>query len=86
MDGSCDICSIERNAWIIDYRTGRYVDVCGFHKSNEVTDVKIGGVITATDLLNGTTILLKVNEASILGDKECSLLSISKMKHNQVNV
>ena len=86
VDGGCDTCSIGGNAWIIDYRTGRYVDVCGFDKSNEVTDVEIGGGITATDLPDGTTILLKVNEASILGEKGCSLLSISQMRHNQVNV
>ena len=42
---------------------------------------KIGSAITAVDLPDKTTILLKINEATLLGEKGNSLLSVTQAEY-----
>ena len=86
IDGGSDSSSIGGDAWIIDHITSKTIDVTGVNQDAPIENVKIGGAITATDLPNGETILLKVNEASLLGDQGCTLFSIAQMRENQVEV
>jgi hypothetical protein len=85
IDGRSDTCSIGGNAWVIMYLSDKYVDVNGFSLSHTMRDIRIGGGITATDLPDGTTILLKMNEASLLGRDGASLLSIAQSEANSVH-
>ena len=86
VDGRSDTCRIDSEAWIINYTTNKKVDVTGFDRSKQTQEVTIGGAITTHDLPDGTTILLKVNEASLLGKNACSLLSIAQMRENNVEI
>ena len=75
LDSGSDICAIGGTNWQIDEITHRQIDLTGFSEDNKSTNVKIGSAITATDLPDGTTILLKINEAALIGEKGSSLLS-----------
>jgi hypothetical protein len=86
IDGGSDSCSIGGKAWIIDHVTPKTINVVGVNKKATMKDIKIGGATTATELPTGDTILLRVNEASLLGEDGCSLLSIAQMRENQVIV
>ena len=86
LDSGCDTCSIGGEAWKIDYYTGQAVDVQGFHNNIGINNVPIGSGITAFDLPDNTTVLLKVNEASIIDGKTASLLSVIQLRDNQVIV
>ena len=75
LDGGADTSSIGGKHWVIDYVTDRTVKLCGFHNEFQTDNVKIGSGITAVDLDNDVTVLLKINEASILNEGGSSLLS-----------
>ena len=68
LNGNSDTCAIESDDWIIDYYTDRHVDVSCFSKRSLLSKIQTRQTFTATDLLDGTSILLKVNEASLLRD------------------
>ena len=54
----------------------------GFTQESEICDVPIRGAITACDLPDNSTILLKVNKASLLGKTGSSLLSIAQTRES----
>lgn len=62
------------------------VTVQGFNKLQPMQEVQIGGAITACDLPDDTTVLLKVNETLLFGNEGCLLLSITQMREHQVVV
>ena len=66
IDSGSDTFGIGGKAWIIDHITERTVQVAGYHTRDTIKhDVPIGTGITAVDLPNGETILIKANEATI---------------------
>ena len=78
--------SVGGPAWHIDCTTDKHVDVLGFTKKHQISDVQIGGGTTAHDLPDGRTILLKANEATMLNDESASLASAMQMQENQFSV
>lgn len=70
IDSGADASSIGGEAWIVDSPTGRTVNVTGYDElSGSVRKgVMVAGGITATDLPTGETVLLRVNEATIMDD------------------
>ena len=85
MDSASDTCGIGGNSRIIDYETERKVQVVGHHKTDTaMSEIKIGGGITAIDLLNKETILIRVCEATLLGENANSLFSVAQMRDHGV--
>ena len=87
VDGGSDTCGTGGKAWIIEYETERCVTVSGFAKTDtEKHNILIGSGITATDLPNGETVLLRLNESTILGKESNSLMSVVQMREHGVIV
>jgi hypothetical protein len=70
----------------VDYLTNPKVDITGVTTDSPIQDISIGGGTTAVDLPNGETVLIRVNEASILGANAVSLLSVTQMRDYNVLV
>ena len=87
IDSGSDTFGIGGQAWIIDHITDRTVQVSGYHSTDTIKhDVPIGCGITAVDLPNGQTILIKANEATILDKNANTLFSVPQMLENGVEV
>ena len=87
MDSASDTCGIGGAAWIIDYVTERKVQVTGYHKKDTAMNhIKIGGGITAVDLPNKTTVLIRVCEATLLGKDANTLFSVAQMRDHGVYI
>ena len=85
MDSASDTCGMGGEAWIIDYVTERKVQVVGYHKKDTAMNhIKIGGGITAVDLPNKTTVLIRVCEATLLGKDANTLFSVAQMRDHGV--
>ena len=68
-------------------KNDRTVTVVGFDNEKTIKkDVEIGMATTATDLPTGETILLKVNEALLLGNQAPTLFSTIQMRAHSVEV
>ena len=87
IDTACDTCGLGGSAWVLDTMTKRKVQVAGYDQLHTIKDnVPIGSGITAIDLPNGETLLLKVNEATILGNGANSLISVIQLRENGIDV
>ena len=87
VDTAADMCSIGGDAWVLDTISNRSTDLAGYDTSSTVkTNIPIGNGITAVDLPNGETILLKVNEATILGPAGHSLLSVVQIREHGIYI
>ena len=87
LDTAADMCGIGGDAWVIDALTDRQTALGGYDTSTTVkTNVPIGSGITAIDLPDGETILLKVNEATILGPEGHSLLSVVQIREHGIEL
>ena len=87
IDSGSDTFGIGGKAWIIDHLTERTVQVAGYHTMDTIkNDVPIGSAITAVDLPNGETVLIKANEATILDKNANTLFSVPQMLENGVEV
>ena len=87
IDSGSDTFGIGGNAWIIDHITNRTVQIAGYHTTDTIkNDVPIGTGITAVDLPNGTTVLIRANEATILDKDANTLFSVPQMLENNVEV
>ena len=87
IDSGADTFGIGGKAWIIDTLTDRTVEVSGYHKEDTVmNNIPIGTGITAVDLPNGETILLRAHEATIIGEHGNTLFSVPQMLENNVDV
>ena len=75
IDSGCDTSAIGGSEWIIEDITQRTVSVIGYQNTKKSEDIPIGSAITAVDLPDKTTILIKINEATLLGEHGNSLLS-----------
>ena len=84
VDSGSDTGSIGGTAWLIDDITRRKVDVIGFYDDATLRNIKIGSGITAIDLPNNITILLMMNEATLLGKHGSSLISTFQARLNGV--
>ena len=85
MDSASDTCGMGGNAWIIDYEIERKEQVIGYHKKDTAMNhIKIGGGITAMDLPNKETILIRVCEATLLGEDANTLFSVAQMRDHGV--
>ena len=60
--------------------------VTGYDGDTTRDNIPIGTGLTAVDLPDDTTIILRANEATILGDKANTLFSEIQMEHNGVQV
>ena len=69
IDSGADTSAIAGEQWIVDEISERTAGVAGV-LNNCTSNVKIGSAITAVDLPNNTTVLIKVNEATIFGKKD----------------
>ena len=76
LDSGADTSNIGGPAWHIKFLTERKVNVYGFDEKSGTSreDVPVGTGVTAVDLPNDETILLRVNEATVMEDSN-SLLS-----------
>jgi hypothetical protein len=87
IDSACDTCAIGGTAWIIDEHTGRLVDICGHTQNSTMrSGIPIVTATTAVELPSGETVLLKVHEASNLGQQGNSLLSTVQLREHGVEV
>ena len=87
IDSGSDTFGIGGKAWTIDHITERTVQVAGYHTRDTIKhDVPIGTGITAVDLPNGETILIRANEATILDQNANTLFSVPQMLENGVDV
>ena len=84
-DSGSDTIGIGGKAWIIDHITNRKVQVSGYHRKDTLTsDVPIGSGITAVDLPNSETVLIRANEATLLGEDANTLLSTIQMRDHGI--
>ena len=86
IDSGSDTGAIGGTAWLIDEVTQREVDVIGFYDDATLRNIKIGTGITAIDLPNKITILLMMNEATLLGEHGSSLISTFQARSNGVTI
>ena len=81
LDSGSDTTGIGGKCWVMDVMTDRTVDIAGYDNKETIRkSVNIGSAITATDLPSGETILLRVNEATILGEDANTLFSTVQMR------
>ena len=80
VDGGADTSGIGGACWIIEAQTEHKVDLEGFRPEHRLTDIPVVSAVTATDLPNGTTVLLRVNEAPYLGENATSILSSNQVR------
>ena len=81
IDCGADTSGIGGPEWIIDEMTDRYVDISGYNNTIHDKKSRIGSAITAIDLPDNKTILIKINEATILSDDANSLLSTTQASY-----
>ena len=81
IDSGADTSGIGGTAWIIDEVTERSVSISGYNNHIQDKKCKIGSAITAVDLPDDTTVLLKINEATLLGEEGNSLLSTTQAEY-----
>ena len=81
IDSGCNTSAIGGTHWIIDEVTEREVDLIGFNENVQASTVKVGSALTAVDLPDDTTIIIKINEAALLGEDSTSLLSTCQARH-----
>jgi hypothetical protein len=87
IDSAADTFGVGGKAWVIDSLSDKKVQVAGYHTVDTVkNDIPIGSAITAVDLPNKQTILLRANEATIMGENANSLFSVPQMLENNVDV
>ena len=85
IDSGSDTSGIGGNCWIMDTLTDREVAITGYDNKESVkNNVKIGSAITAIDLPSGETVLIRVNEATILGEDASTLFSIAQMREHGI--
>ena len=86
IDGGCDttVCGI---GWkIISQDPIRKANLIGYSEDKTDQGIPIGSAITATNLPNGDTILLQVNEAVLLSKNKNSLLSCQQVRDFGIQV
>jgi len=72
---------------MIDTVTDQKVSIIGYDNEETASkDIKIWAGITLTDLLDGETVLLRVNGATLLGEKASSFLSVAQLRENGIVV
>ena len=81
IDSGADTSGIGGTEWIIDEITERSVNISGYNNHIYDKKSKIGSAITAVDLPDDTTILVKINEATLLGEEGNSLLSTTQAEY-----
>ena len=81
IDCGADTSGIGGPEWIIDEMTNRYVDISGYNNIFHDKKSRIGSAITAIDLPDNKTILIKINEATILNNDANSLLSTTQASY-----
>jgi len=86
IDSGCDTCGLGGSSWVIDTMTDRKVQISGYDVSLSMKEVKIGSGITAVDVPSGETYLLRIHEATILGDECHSLLSVTQLRESGTEV
>jgi hypothetical protein len=87
IDSGSDTFGIGGNCWVIDTLTSKRVEIAGYDTSQTVrNNVPIGSGITAVDLPSGETVLLRANEATVLGEDANTLMSVTQMRENGVGV
>ena len=87
IDSGCDTCAIGGSAWHITEKTGREVNITGHTEDlTSRNNIPVVSALTAVDLPTGEVILIKVNEASNLGENENTLLSVTQMRDHGVVV
>ena len=87
VDNASDTVGIGGKAWIIEEISDRTVTIAGYDNCKTIQEkIKIGNGVTATTLPDGETILLRVYEATLLGEKANTLLSTLQMRENFVNI
>ena len=92
LDSGSDTTSIAGDAWIIESLTKRKVLVTSYDSDTTRKNIPIGTCLTAIDLPDDTTIIIRANEAMVLGEKANmvlgeranTLFSESQMEDNGV--
>ena len=68
IDSGSDTFGVGGTSWVIDSLTNRKVEIAGYDTKETVkSNIPIGSAITAVDLPTGETILIRANEATIMG-------------------
>jgi len=87
VDNASDTFGIGGQAWIIESRMDMKVNVAGYDTHETLKkDVEIGTGVTALDLPNGETVLLRANNGTLLGDNGNALFSICQMAEHGVTI
>ena len=87
IDWGSDTCGIGEDAWIIDSISNRKVTVSGYNNDgSKKKNIRIGDGITATDLPTRETVLIKINEATLLEKGSNTLISTLQVRENGVEV
>jgi hypothetical protein len=86
VDGGADTVGIGGDAWIIDEDTGRTANVAGFDNKILMEENRIVTAITATEDIDGNTVLLRAHEATEFQKGANSLLSCTQLRENGVEV
>jgi hypothetical protein len=85
IDTGSDTFGIGTKSWVIDSKTNRSVRISGYDQRQTVQEeVPIGTGITAVDIPSGETILLRANEATILGEDANTLFSTKQMEYSGI--
>jgi hypothetical protein len=86
VDGGADTVGIGGDAWTIDEDTGRTANVAGFDNKIIMEENRIVTAITATEDIDGNTVLLRAHEATEFQKGANSLLSCTQLRENGVEV
>jgi hypothetical protein len=87
IDSGSDTFGIGGKCWVIDTLTDRKVEIAGYdNKATVKSNIPIGSAITAVDLPTGETILLRANEATIMGEDANTFFSVTQMREHGVEV
>ena len=87
IDSGSDTIGIGGHCWIVESKSNRKVEIAGYDKKDTVkSGIYIGTGVTAVDLPDGDTVLLRANEATLLGEDANTLFSVMQMREHGVNV
>ena len=80
------VVGIGGKAWIVLSKTNRKISITDFSNQTVLRDCPIVSAATAVDLPDDTTVIVRVNEATDLGENANTLLSVMQMRNAGVTV
>ena len=87
IDSASDTVGIGGDAWVIEEVINRTVTIAGYDNHRKIQDkTRIGNGVTAKTPPDGETVIIRVFEATLLGEKANTLIFILQLRKKMVAI